>query len=74
MEEVKAAVQNVSNSVGIEMSREYCANFASVFFLHSIGPEALDVYNTFVLGVEKSKDKLEDAMKNFEAHFIPNVT
>ena len=68
MEEVKAAVQNVSNSVGIEMSREYCANFESVF------SEALDVYNTFFLGVEKSKDKLEDAMKKFEAHFIPNVT
>ena len=34
-------------------------------FLHSIGPEAVDVYNTFVLGTEESKDKLEDVMKKF---------
>ena len=45
-------------------------------FLHSIGPEALDVYNTFVFGPEESKDKLEDVMKRFEEYFIPkrNVT
>ena len=27
-------------------------------FLHSIGPKALDVYNTFVFGTEESKDNL----------------
>ena len=45
-------------------------------FLHSIGPEALDVYNTFVFGTEESKDKLEDVTKKFEEYFIPkrNVT
>ena len=68
MEEVEAAVQNLSSSFGIEISSGSCAN---VGVLHAIDLEALDIYNTFVLGSQESKDKFEHVMKKFEEHFIP---
>ncbi|KAI4903194.1 hypothetical protein NFI96_028888, partial [Prochilodus magdalenae] len=35
------------------------------------GPQAIEVYNTFVFGEGEDKDKFEDVLKKFDAHCSP---
>ena len=39
--------------------------------LHIMGEEAIDIYNSFTWAEGKSKDKIDDVLEAFEAHFTP---
>ena len=45
-------------------------NYKTALFLHSIGPDALTIYNDFQFVVDENRDVLAQVIAKFDQHFI----